>query len=106
MDYSKVREYLVTLSEAPELTDDMKEDLRKFIDSLDESAGEYDRLKELENNVRGMREEFKDFRRDYVDKVVTRDNVEESHKRDARRDGRDEWKREKESIFDEEVIEK
>lgn len=106
MDYSKVREYLVTLSEAPELTDDMKEDLRKFIDSLDESAGEYDRLKELEDGVREMREDFKDFRRNYVDKVVTTDNAEESHRRDARRDGREEWKREKDSIFDEEVIEK
>lgn len=106
MDYSKVREYIVALSENPELTEDMRNDLKKFIDELDESAGEYDRLKAMEDGIAGMREDFKDFRRDYVDKILTRENMEESHRKDARRDGRDEWKTEKEDIFEEEVIER
>lgn len=110
MTMEEARSFIERLADSPEMTADMKEELQRLKDSADESIGMEDYWKRMDEKLDAVREDFKDFRRNYVERITTREDAERSHRRDSNRDGREEFHREEdnpiEKIFTEEVIEK
>lgn len=66
------------------LTDDMREDLRRLHDSVDEQSGMEEYWKRNDEKLAALSQKFDDFRRDYVQNVLTGRAAVEAHGRDMR----------------------
>lgn len=108
MTMQEARALLARIDSSDNLTDDMREDIRKALDSADESIGMSEKLDGIDGALAAFRNEFKQFQRDYVETALTA----EGHAQDARRDGKaefrhdrgDEERVERKEIFEEEDI--
>lgn len=109
MKLSEAREFIDRLYNSEDgMTDDMREDLRRLHDSEDEQEGMERYWKEMSDKMDGISNAFKDFKRDYVTRVLTGREAVNKHVEDLK-DDFDDIKDETEkikSIFNEEVIEK
>lgn len=117
MKLSEAREFIDRLYNSEDgMTDDMREDLRRLHDSEDEQEGmeRYwkemsDKMDGISNKMDGISNAFRDFKRDYVTRVLTGRDAVKKHVEDLKDDDFDNIEDETEkikSIFNEEVIEK
>ena len=110
MKLSEAREFIDRLYNSEDgMTDDMREDLRRLHDSEDEQEGMERYWKEMSDKMDGISNAFKDFKRDYVTRVLTGRDAVRKYVEDLKDDDFDDVKDETEkikSIFNEEVIEK
>lgn len=68
------------------LTEDMREDLRRLHDSVDEQEGMESYWKRHDEELANLSRKFDDFRRDYVNFSLTGRAAVEAHERDMRGD--------------------
>ena len=110
MKLGEAREFIDRLYNSEDgMTDDMREDLRRLHDSEDEQEGMERYWKEMSDKMDAISSAFRDFKRDYVDRVLTAREAVRKHAEDLRGDDFDDVKDETEkikAIFNEEVIEK
>lgn len=68
------------------LTDDMREDLRRLHDSVDEQAGMAAYWERHDKALADLSSKFDDFRRTYVNNVLTGQAAIDAHEYDMRHD--------------------
>lgn len=87
MKISEARDFIDRLYDAEGgMTEDMREDLRRLHDSEDEQEGMDAYWKRHEEKLDALSNQFNDFRKAYVEQLLTPREARRAHERDLRDD--------------------